>query len=95
MFLLLGRYTAPTEAVDAHRDAHVAWVQEHSAAGHFLAGAIENGGAGGCIVALAASLADVEGWTQADPFVNAGVFEYDIRQYEVAFAADSVAGLEG
>ena len=95
MFLLLGRYTADPDSVEPHREGHLAWVGEHAEAGHFIAGAIQDGGVGGCIVALAASQAEVEAWAAADPFVQADVFEYDIRSYEVAFAADGVAGLKG
>lgn len=95
MFLLLGRYTAPSDEVDPHRDGHVAWVQEHVGAGHFLAGALEEGGVGGVIVAKASSREEVEGWTQDDPFIANGVFAYDIRAYEVAFAVEGVEGLQG
>jgi uncharacterized protein YciI len=93
MFLLLGRYTAPLDEVDPHRDGHVAWVQEHVAAGHFLAGALEEGGVGGAIVAKAASREELEAWTRDDPFIAHGVFAYDIRGYEVAFTTPGVEGL--
>lgn len=93
MFLLLGRYTAPTDEVDPHRDGHVAWVQEHAGQGHFIAGALQAGGVGGAIIAKAASLDEVEAWTREDPFVTAGVFEYDIREYEVAFTAPGLEAL--
>ena len=94
MFLLLGRYTAPADQVDPHRDGHVAWVGEHAAAGHFIAGALEEGGLGGVIIARASSREEVEGWTREDPFIANGVFEYDIRGYEVAFAADGLDALQ-
>ncbi|MGA0122812.1 MAG: YciI family protein [Gaiellales bacterium] len=93
MFLLLGRYTAPLDEVDPLRDGHVAWVQEHVAAGHFLAGALEEGGVGGAIVAKAASREELEAWTRDDPFIAHGVFAYDIRGYEVAFTTPGVEGL--
>ena len=94
MFLLLGRYTRPLDEVDPHRDGHVGWVQEHAAAGHFLAGALEEGGAGGAIIAKATSRAEVEAWIAADPFIVNGVFEYDRREYTVAFASPRVEGLQ-
>jgi len=94
MFLLLGRYTAPLDEVDPHRDGHVAWVQEHAGTGHFLAGAIEAGGVGGAIVAKASSRAEVEAWIAADPFIVNGVFAYDVREYEIAFAVPGVEGLQ-
>lgn len=93
MFLLLGRYTATPDQVDPHRDGHVAWVQDHVARGHFLAGALEEGGVGGAIVARAASREEVEAWTREDPFIAEGVFAYDIRAYEVAFTTPGVEGL--
>ena len=93
MYLLLGRYTAPSDQVDPHRDGHVAWVQEHVAQGHFLAGALEEGGVGGAIVARASSRDEVEAWTREDPFIANGVFAYNIRGYEVAFTTPGVEGL--
>lgn len=93
MFLLLGRYTATPDQVDPHRDAHVAWVQQHTEAGHFLAGALQAGGVGGLIVAKASSRDEVESWTADDPFIANGVFEYDIREYEVAFTTPGLEGL--
>ena len=94
MFLMLGRYTRPADEGEPHREGHLAWVQEHAAAGHFIAGAIQDGGVGGAIVAKAASRAELEEWAAADPFVANGVFEYDIRQYEVAFTTPGVEGLQ-
>ena len=93
MFLLLGRYTAPADDVDPLRDGHIAWVQEHTQAGHFLAGALQAGGVGGLIVAKAGSRDEVESWTADDPFIQHGVFEYDIREYEVAFTTPGLEGL--
>lgn len=93
MFLLLGRYTALADEVEPHREGHLAWVQQHTAAGHFLAGALQAGGVGGVIVAKADSREQVEDWTADDPFIAEGVFEYDIREYEVAFTTPGVEGL--
>jgi uncharacterized protein YciI len=94
MFLLLGRYTAPADQVEPHRDAHVAWVQEHTEAGHFIAGALQTDGAGGLIVARTTSRPDIERWVADDPFIRNGVFEYDIREYEVAFTAPGLEALK-
>lgn len=93
MFLLLGRYTALAHEVEPHREGHLAWVQEHTAAGHFIAGALQAGGVGGLIVAKASSRDEVDGWIAQDPFIAEGVFEYDVREYEVAFTTPGVEGL--
>lgn len=69
-------------------------MQEHAGAGHLLAGALEEGGAGGAIVATAGSRAAVEAWIAADPFIINGAFECDLREYSVAFAAPGVEGLQ-
>ncbi len=95
MFLLLGRYTRPTEDVDPHRDAHVAWVQQHGQAGHFVLGAIQSPPVGGVIVALADSRDQVDAWIAEDPFVVNEVFEYDVREYTVAFSAPGLEALAG
>jgi len=95
MFLLLGRYTRPMEEVEPHRDAHVAWVQEHGEAGHFVLGAIQSPPVGGVIVALAQSRDEVDRWIAEDPFIINDVFEYDVREYTVAFAAPGLDALTG
>jgi uncharacterized protein YciI len=45
-------------------------------------------------VAKAGSRDEVEAWISADPFIINGVFEYDVREYSVAFAAPGVEGLQ-
>ena len=45
-------------------------------------------------MATAGSRAEVEAWIAADPFIINGVFEYDLREYSVAFAAPGVEGLQ-
>lgn len=42
MFVLELTYTAPIEAVDAVLEAHVAWLDEQYARGHFLASGHKN-----------------------------------------------------
>lgn len=93
MFLLLGRYLAPVEQVEAHLDAHREWVREHAAAGRFIAAGREVPLRGGLIVATGVTREEVDAIVVADPYVTAGVAGYDIREYDVVFAAPGADAL--
>lgn len=93
MFLLIGRYTAPIDEVERHLDGHREWVRTHAEAGHFIAAGREVPFGGGLIVATGVTRADLDLWIQDDPFVVHAVAQYDIREYEMVFAAPGTEGL--
>lgn len=91
VFLLMPRYIAPLDAVDALLADHVAWLDEHYAAGRFLASGRQVPRRGGVILADLADRATADDLTATDPFVRGGVATYDV----VEFVASKVApGLE-
>ncbi|MEV6996419.1 YciI family protein [Streptomyces sp. NPDC093982] len=81
MFVLELTYTAPIEAVDAVLEAHVAWLDEQYAKGHFLASGRKNPRDGGVILAVAGDRARIEEIAATDPFVVAGVCAYRITEF--------------
>jgi len=93
MFLLLGRYLKPVDEVEVHLDAHRAWVREHAEAGRVIAAGREMPLQGGLLVAVGVTRAEVDAMTAADPYVTAGVAEYDVREYDVVLAAPGAEAL--
>lgn len=91
MFVLELTYTAPLDAVDAVLEAHVAWLDEQYAAGHFLASGRKNPRDGGVILAVAESRARIEEISGGDPFVAAGVCAYRVTEF---VATKTAPGLE-
>ncbi|MEW2165563.1 YciI family protein [Streptomyces sp. NPDC007084] len=91
MFVLELSYTAPLDAVDAVLEAHVAWLDEQYAAGHFLASGRKNPRDGGVILAVAESRARIEEIAEGDPFVAAGVCAYRVTEF---VATKTAPGLE-
>ncbi|POX38107.1 hypothetical protein C3486_24930 [Streptomyces sp. Ru73] len=91
MFILELTYTAPLDRVDAALDGHIAWLEQHYAAGHFLASGRKEPRDGGVIIASVDDRATAERITQEDPFVAAGVCEYRITEF---IATKTVPGLE-
>ncbi|MFI8997652.1 YciI family protein [Streptomyces sp. NPDC053542] len=81
MFVLELTYTAPLDRVEAVIDEHVAWLEQHFAAGHFLASGRKKPRDGGVILASVEDRATAEKITQEDPFVTAGVCEYRITEF--------------
>ncbi|MGI5471946.1 YciI family protein [Streptomyces sp. CA-132043] len=91
MFVLELTYTAPLDRVEAALDEHVAWLDRHYAAGHFLASGRKQPRDGGVILASVEDRATAERISREDPFVTAGVCEYRITEF---IATKTVPGLE-
>ncbi|MFI9028138.1 YciI family protein [Streptomyces sp. NPDC053560] len=91
MFVLELTYTAPLDRVEASLDEHVAWLDRHYAAGHFLASGRKQPRDGGVILASVEDRATAERISQEDPFVTAGVCEYRITEF---IATKTVPDLE-
>ena len=78
MLVAISTYTAPLEEVDRHREAHFAWIDPHLAAGRVLAAGRRTPPTGAVVLLAAMSPADAEAFFAQDPYVMAGVAEYEI-----------------
>jgi uncharacterized protein YciI len=87
-FVVLVHYTAPLEAVDAIRPAHIEHLERHAREGVFHAWARRDPPTGGVIVAAAPDRATLEAIVAEDPYVRAGVARAEI----VGFNARNVRG---
>jgi len=84
VFVIHVRYVRPLAEVDAHVEAHRAWLDEHYRQGHFLMSGPLEPREGGVIIAYGRAREDVESWLPRDPFARAGVAEYEILEFRPA-----------
>lgn len=79
MFILSLTYTVPLDEVDKHITPHMDWVARGYDAGTFLASGRKEPRTGGAIIARG-DRAALEALVATDPFVTAGVAEYEITE---------------
>lgn len=87
LYLILLTYQRPLADVDAHLDAHRAYLHRHYDAGHFLLSGRKAPRTGGVILARADSPEAVARWIAEDPFAQAGVAAYDVVAWTPTLAA--------
>jgi len=92
VFVLLLTYVRPLAAVDALMREHVAWLDEHYAAGRFLVSGRRIPRTGGVIVARGDDRAEIEALVSSDRFVAAGVATCEVIRFR---ASQTAPGLEG
>jgi uncharacterized protein YciI len=91
MFLLITRYTRPAEEVDRHLEGHVAWIGRNADRVLFTARRVPL--TGGVILARGESIDQMRAMIAEDPFVTAGVAEYEIIELDPRRAAPGLEGL--
>ena len=83
-------YIRPLEEIDAHVEAHIAWLRQHYAAGTFLLSGRRVPRTGGVILTRGESLEAVEALLKTDPFQQHGLATVEIIPLQVAMAADGL-----
>ncbi|HQR25436.1 MAG TPA: YciI family protein [Nocardioides sp.] len=81
VFVLIVTYTGPLTAIDAAMPAHRRFLDEHFAAGAFLASGPQAPRTGGVIIARAADRDAIEQLIAADPFTRDGLATYDVHAF--------------
>jgi uncharacterized protein YciI len=81
MFVIVLTYTKPLEEVDALMHDHMAWLNEHYAAGRFLVSGRRVPRTGGVIVAHGDDRDEIEALVATDPFVTGGVATTELIQF--------------
>lgn len=81
MFIVQITYTVPLETVDKHLPAHVEWLHEHEAAGHFVVYGRLVPRSGGVIVADLPSREALDEILYEDPFMKHAVGTYQVLQF--------------
>jgi uncharacterized protein YciI len=93
MFIIELIYKADLSRVDAHMRAHMAFLNEHYAAGRFVASGRKIPRDGGIILALAKDREELEAIVRQDPFVSHEVADYRIIEFRVSQRADNIDAL--
>ena len=93
IYVAILTYIRPLEEIDAHVEAHIAWLRQHYAAGTFLLSGRRVPRTGGVIVTRGESLEAVEALLKTDPFQQHGLATVDIIPLQVAMAADGLKEL--
>jgi uncharacterized protein YciI len=91
VFVLLLTYVKPLAEVDALMREHVAWLDEHYAAGRFLVSGRRIPRTGGVIVARGDDRGEIEALAASDPFVAGGVATCEVVQFR---ASQTAPGLD-
>ncbi|MCQ4161377.1 hypothetical protein NON00_15765 [Roseomonas sp. GC11] len=87
LFSITLSYLRPPADIQAHLDAHKAWLVRHIQAGSILcAGPLQNG-QGGFILAHGEGLSDIEGMIAEDPFDRHGLASFAIQACDPAIRA--------
>ncbi|HEX7856416.1 MAG TPA: YciI family protein [Sphingobium sp.] len=86
MIIISSTYTAPLDQVDAIRPAHIEWLKEQHAAGHFHGWGRKTPPTGGVILA-AGDRAAIEALAQTDPYILGGVARAELIEFNPAFLA--------
>ena len=88
MFVLLLTYTRPLDEVDALMRKHMAWLNEHYAAGRFVVSGRQIPRTGGVILARGDDRDEMERIAAGDPFVAGGVATCEVIQFRPSQTAD-------
>jgi uncharacterized protein YciI len=90
VFVLLVNYLAPLARIDELRPAHVAYLDEHYAAGTFLVSGRQRPPAGGVIIAADVDRAELERIIATDPYATEGAASYSIVEFGPTKVADAL-----
>jgi uncharacterized protein YciI len=93
VFVLLLTYVKPLPEVDALMRRHMAWLDEHYAAGRFLVSGRRIPRTGGVILARGDDRGEIEAIAAADPFVAGGVATCEVIQFRASQRAPDLEGL--
>jgi uncharacterized protein YciI len=81
VFVILLTYVKPLPEVDALMRRHMAWLNEHYAAGRFVVSGRQIPRTGGVILARGDDREEIEAIAAGDPFVAGGVATAEIIQF--------------
>jgi uncharacterized protein YciI len=93
VFVLLLTYVTPLAEVDALMRRHMAWLDEHYAAGRFLVSGRRIPRTGGVILARGDDRGEIEAIAAGDPFVAGGVATCEVIQFRASQRAPDLEGL--
>lgn len=81
MFIIDLTYQAPIEAIEKALPEHVAYLENHYQAGHFIASGRKVPRSGGVIIARGISREELEELVKEDPFIKEGLAQVQITEF--------------
>jgi uncharacterized protein YciI len=84
MFVIELTYKADLIEIDAHMSAHVAFLNKHYAAGHFVVSGRKIPRDGGIILAVGKDRAEIEAIVEDDPFHRHHLAEFRIIEFRAS-----------
>lgn len=82
LYLEISRYIRPLEEIDIHLASHRVWLRHNIALGHILIAGRRTPRIGGVIIFKAQTEAEARSIAESDPFVIAGVAEFDLVAWD-------------
>lgn len=92
MIVVLLTYKVDLSVVDAHRPAHVAWLERGVADGRLLAAGAKVPRDGGMLL-VRGTVEDARAWAATDPFATEGVADYSFTEIKPSVIAPGLEGL--
>jgi len=93
VFIVDLTYIVDLDTVDAHLEAHVAYLNEQYARGVFVASGRKVPRSGGVILVQCDSLEDLKQIIDDDPFKKHGVADYGITEFVPSMVAEGMEAL--
>ena len=90
MFVIELIYKVELARIDAHMPAHVKFLKQHYASGHFLVSGRKIPRDGGIILAVGKSRADIEAIVEQDPFVVHGLADFRVIEFRASQRAEEI-----
>ena len=90
MFIVSLNYKCGLKEIDKHLDDHVAYLKQEYANGSFIASGRKIPRTGGIILSCVKSRDELELILAQDPFIKAGIAEYDITEFFPSMAAEGL-----
>ena len=90
MLVAISKYPKPLKEVDVYRTEHHEYLKLLFKQGKLLAAGRQNSNVGGVIIAKTNSKEEFAELLANDPFVKAGVTEYEIFEFMPSFYDDSI-----
>ena len=90
MFIVSHTYRVPLERIDAAHEEHVAFLERHYEAGHFLASGRKVPRTGGVILADGLDRDALERVLAEDPFHREGFADYEVTEFNPTMARDDI-----
>ena len=90
MFVIELMYKVDLARIDAHMTAHVRFLKQYYASGHFLVSGRKIPRDGGIILAVGKSRADIEAIVEQDPFVVHGLADFRVIEFRASQRADDI-----